>query len=76
MGLKCRQSRVGFDRLIQRIGITDFHIESLQIGNVVFPNVTGTVSPDLDKLIIGQDLFSHLKSWSINNAQGVLVLQQ
>ena len=49
-------------------------IRSLKVGDVVLNNVLGSVAPPDGSLLLGQSFLSRLKSWSIDNARLVLVL--
>jgi clan AA aspartic protease (TIGR02281 family) len=52
-----------------------FLIKSLQIGNKIVENVTGSVGSVKGDLLLGQSFLSRFKSWSIDNQRQVLVLE-
>ena len=51
-----------------------YRIESLKIGGLVMQNVTVRVSAENSSLLLGQSFLSRLKSWSVDNAKRVLVM--
>jgi hypothetical protein len=53
-----------------------FRIHSLQVGNLVLKNVIGTFFEGPGYLLLGQSFLNRFKSWSIDNAQGNLVLER
>jgi clan AA aspartic protease (TIGR02281 family) len=52
-----------------------FVIRSLKVGDIVVENVTGSVGPMQGSLLLGQSFLERFKSWSIDNARHVLVLE-
>jgi len=46
----------------------------LRLGGVLFENIKGAVMPAGGKLLLGQTFFARVKSWSIDNDKGKLVL--
>lgn len=52
-----------------------FRIRSLKLGDIVVENVTGSVAKTGAGLLLGQSFLSRFKSWSVDNAQHVLVLE-
>jgi hypothetical protein len=52
-----------------------FRIRSLKVGDRVLENVTGGIAPVSGPLLLGQSFLRRLKSWSIDNNRGVLVLE-
>ncbi len=52
-----------------------FRIRSLKVGNWVLENVSGSVGSWNGSLLLGQSFLNRFKSWSIDNARQVLVLQ-
>jgi clan AA aspartic protease (TIGR02281 family) len=53
-----------------------FRIRSLKIGGQEVRNVTASVAPQVGALLLGQSFLSRLKSWSIDNARQVLVINE
>lgn len=51
-----------------------YRIESLKIGGLVMQNVTVRVSAENSSLLLGQSFLSRLKSWSVDNAKQILVM--
>jgi clan AA aspartic protease (TIGR02281 family) len=51
-----------------------YRIESLKIGSLVMQNVTVRVSAENSSLLLGQSFLSRLKSWSVDNAKQLLVM--
>jgi len=51
-----------------------YRIESLKIGGLVMQNVTVRVSAENSSLLLGQSFLSRLKSWSVDNAKRLLVM--
>ncbi len=51
-----------------------FTIRSLQVGDRVLENVTGSIAPVSGSLLLGQSFLSRFKSWSIDNERHALVL--
>ena len=58
-----------------RVPSATFRIRSLKIGDRVLENVSGSVASVEGSLLLGQSFLSRFKSWSIDNARQVLVLQ-
>jgi hypothetical protein len=52
-----------------------FRIRSLKVGDRVLQNVTGSVASVNGSLLLGQSFLSRFKSWSIDNARQVLMLE-
>ena len=52
-----------------------FRIRSLQIGDRVLENVTGSVASAKGSLLLGQSFLGRFKSWSIDNSRHMLVLE-
>jgi hypothetical protein len=52
-----------------------FQIRSLAVGNRVIEDVGGSVGPVEGTLLLGQSFLNRFKSWSIDNAKKVLVLE-
>jgi clan AA aspartic protease (TIGR02281 family) len=52
-----------------------FRIRSLQVGNVVIENVLAHVLPENAPLLLGQSFLRRLKSWSMDNATHVLIIE-
>jgi clan AA aspartic protease (TIGR02281 family) len=51
-----------------------FQIRSLQVGNTVLRDVTGSTAPVHGGLLLGQSFLSRFRSWSIDNGRQVLIL--
>jgi clan AA aspartic protease (TIGR02281 family) len=51
-----------------------FTIRSLKVGDKVIENVKATVAPSKGTLLLGQSFLGRFKSWSLDNANHVLVL--
>jgi predicted aspartyl protease len=51
-----------------------FRIHSLKIGSVEMANVTASIAPVRDSLLLGQSFLGRLKSWSIDNANHALII--
>jgi clan AA aspartic protease (TIGR02281 family) len=49
-------------------------IASLKIGDLVMQNVTVRVSAEKSSLLLGQSFLRRLKSWSVDNAKQVLII--
>jgi predicted aspartyl protease len=52
-----------------------FRIRSLKVGDKVLTDVTGSIAPTEGSLLLGQSFLQRFRSWSIDNARGVLLLQ-
>jgi predicted aspartyl protease len=52
-----------------------FRIRSLTVGGRAIANVIGSIAPVQGALLLGQSFLSRFKSWSINNAKHILVLE-
>jgi len=52
-----------------------FRIRSLKVGNRILENVSGSVASVNGSLLLGQSFLNRFKSWSIDNARQVLLLQ-
>jgi clan AA aspartic protease (TIGR02281 family) len=52
-----------------------FHIRSLRIGNIKLENVIGSLAEIDAPLLLGQTFLNRFKSWSIDNAREVLMVQ-
>jgi clan AA aspartic protease (TIGR02281 family) len=53
-----------------------FRIRSLKIGAVELRDVVGSVAPAAGPLLLGQSFLSRVQSWSIDNQQHVLLINQ
>jgi len=51
-----------------------FTIRSLRVGDKIIENVNASVLPLEGQLLLGQSFFARFKSWSLDNARRVLVL--
>jgi clan AA aspartic protease (TIGR02281 family) len=51
-----------------------YRIASLKIGGLVMQNVTVRISAEKSSLLLGQSFLSRLKSWSVDNAKQILVM--
>lgn len=51
-----------------------FIIRSLRLGGMLFENIKGAVVPEGGKLLLGETFFARVKSWSIDNDKGKLIL--
>jgi len=51
-----------------------FRIKSLKVGDRVLEDVKGSVSPASGSLLLGQSFLRRFRSWWIDNARGVIVL--
>jgi clan AA aspartic protease (TIGR02281 family) len=51
-----------------------FTIRSLKVGDKVIENVRATVAPSQGQLLLGQSFLGRFKSWSLDNAKHVLLL--
>jgi clan AA aspartic protease (TIGR02281 family) len=52
-----------------------FTIKPLKVGDRVVENVRGSVAPSRGSLLLGQSFLERFKSWSIDNAKHVLLLE-
>jgi clan AA aspartic protease (TIGR02281 family) len=52
-----------------------FRIRSLKVGNRILTDVTGSVAPTEGSLLLGQSFLQRFRSWSVDNARGVLLLE-
>jgi len=52
-----------------------FRIKSLKVGDRVVENVTGSLADVRGSLLLGQSFLGRFKSWSIDNAKHVLMLE-
>lgn len=52
-----------------------FRIRSLEVGDRILENVTGSVAPSGGMLLLGQSFLSRFKAWSIDNVEHKLVLE-
>jgi len=52
-----------------------FRIRSLKVGDIVLQNVMGSMANVKGDLLLGQSFLCRFKSWSIDNARHVLVLE-
>lgn len=52
-----------------------FTIRSLKVGDTVVYNVRGSVAPLQGSLLLGQSFLERFKSWSLDNAMHVLLLE-
>jgi clan AA aspartic protease (TIGR02281 family) len=51
-----------------------YRLASLRIGEMVMPNVTVRVAAAKSSLLLGQSFLSRLKSWSMDNARQVMII--
>ena len=51
-----------------------YRISSIAIGRTVIHDVTVRISAERSHLLLGQSFLSRLKSWSMDNARGVLAV--
>jgi len=51
-----------------------YRLASLRIGEMVMPNVTVRVAAARSSLLLGQSFLSRLKSWSMDNARQVMII--
>jgi len=58
-----------------RVPSQTFRIRSLKVGDKVLQNVSGSVASVKGTLLLGQSFLNRFKSWSIDNARQVLLLQ-
>jgi clan AA aspartic protease (TIGR02281 family) len=58
-----------------RVPSRTFRIRSLKVGDMILENVSGSVASVKGSLLLGQSFLRRFKSWSIDNARQVLVLQ-
>jgi predicted aspartyl protease len=59
-----------------RVSSETFQIRSLSIGGWLVHDVMAAVTPAGADPLLGQDVFSRLKSWSIDNVNQTLVLER
>jgi predicted aspartyl protease len=52
-----------------------FRIRSLKLGDIVLQDVMGSVANAKGDLLLGQGFLGRFKSWSIDNAKHVLILE-
>jgi clan AA aspartic protease (TIGR02281 family) len=52
-----------------------FRIKSLKVGDRVLEDVKGSVAPASGSLLLGQSFLRRFRSWSIDNARGVIVFE-
>jgi len=53
-----------------------FRIRSLKVGDTLLENVVGGVTPTEGQPLLGQSFLGRFKSWSIDNREPVLVLEE
>jgi clan AA aspartic protease (TIGR02281 family) len=53
-----------------------FRIRSLKVGNLEMRDVVASVAPSQGNLLLGQSFLSRLRTWSVNNQQHALVLNE
>jgi clan AA aspartic protease (TIGR02281 family) len=53
-----------------------FRLQSLKVGEMVLENVIGGVTPGEAQPLLGQSFLGRFKSWSIDNTERVLVLEE
>jgi clan AA aspartic protease (TIGR02281 family) len=53
-----------------------FRIRSLKVGDTLLENVIGGVTPTEGQPLLGQSFLGRFKSWSIDNSERVLVLEE
>jgi clan AA aspartic protease (TIGR02281 family) len=58
-----------------RMLLKTFTIRSLRVGDVVVDNVRATISPPQGAILLGQSFLRRFSSWSIDNANELLVLK-
>jgi len=51
-----------------------YRIASLRIGGMVMQNVTVRIAAENSDLLLGQSFLSRLKSWSMDNARQVMII--
>jgi predicted aspartyl protease len=51
-----------------------FRTKSIKVADKVVENVTGSIAPVADSLLLGQSFLRCFKSWSIDNQRQVLIL--
>ena len=51
-----------------------YRVASLKIGGLVMQNVTVRISPEKSSLLLGQSFLRRLKSWAVDNARQVLII--
>ena len=51
-----------------------YRIASLRIGDIVMQNVTVRIAAENSDLLLGQSFLSRLKSWSMDNARQVMII--
>jgi len=51
-----------------------YRIASLQIGGMVMQNVTVRIAAAKSSMLLGQSFLSRLKSWSMDNARKVMII--
>jgi clan AA aspartic protease (TIGR02281 family) len=51
-----------------------YRIESLKIGGLIMQNVTVRISAEKSSLLLGQSFLRRLKSWSLDNAKQILII--
>jgi clan AA aspartic protease (TIGR02281 family) len=51
-----------------------YRLASVRIGGMVMPNVTVRVAAAKSSLLLGQSFLSRLKSWSMDNARQVMII--
>ena len=51
-----------------------YRIASLKVGGMVVQNVTVRVAAERTSLLLGQSFLSRLKSWSVDNARQIMVI--
>jgi clan AA aspartic protease (TIGR02281 family) len=59
-----------------RVPSPTYRLSSLKIGDLVMKNVTVRVAPERSHFLLGQSFLSRLKSWSMDNAKQVLLINQ
>jgi clan AA aspartic protease (TIGR02281 family) len=55
-----------------RVSSEIYRISSITIGRTVVHDVTVRISAERSHLLLGQSFLSRLKSWSVDNARGVI----
>ncbi len=52
-----------------------FRLRSLKVGGKLIEDVVAALAPAQGSLLLGQSFLERFKSWSIDNAKGILVLE-
>lgn len=57
-----------------RVPSETYRLASLKLGDLVMHNVTVRVAPEKSHFLLGQSFLSRLKSWSLDNAKRMLII--